>query len=372
MSEEIIKAETVDVPDTEIAEVTPQAPSREELKAKGWSAPELDAAEKRGMIKKPEEKKETAKAETEQTDDRKKEEPITVERRVSGSWTDFEMTPEQEKVFLATFPPGTPQNGTYLRMKNERRGRQMAEAKAKELEAKIRELEAATKQVQIPVVDENGNEIDPDDKPMTRKEVDEYIRKKEEAYQREQEDLRSRGSAASEALQTQEEYAKSVYPDYDDVVKMAIELRNNPELLDTRWKKQQAERLWNELHELASNADKVGMDDLNAALISYELGKLHPNYGRSANHGSKAESHNDGKQRPDTKANGSLTPGKQMERTLNDTQRRVSSASIPGGGSRRTVAVEDVGVDDIVKMTPDQRAAFRNKHPERFAELLRG
>lgn len=55
--------EVVEIQDVETPKVT-EAPSRDDLKAKGWSARELEAAEKRGMIPK-KEKKEEAPKETE-------------------------------------------------------------------------------------------------------------------------------------------------------------------------------------------------------------------------------------------------------------------------------------------------------------------
>lgn len=351
-------------------------PSREDLKKKGWTAAEMDSAEKRGMIKKKEvpDAKAEPKAETvtqpTQEEKRKTDEALAIDRRGGGSWIDYEMTPEQEKVFLATFPPGTPQNGTHLRMKSERRARQQAENRAKELEARIKELEAKATVKPEPVLDSDGNEIDPEDKPLTVKEWRALHAKQQEDIQRQQDEVRQRGQLVAESISTQEEYAKSIYPDYDDTVKLAIEIRKNPELLDSPWKRQQAELLWEKISEAAQQADKLGIDDLNSALLGYEMGKLHPSYGKAPTNGHRAETHNDGKKDPKN-ANGSVTP-EQMERIAQNTQRRVSSASIPGGGGSRTISVEDVTIKELNQMTSAQRASFKSKHPARYTELLRG
>jgi hypothetical protein len=297
------------------------SPSREDLKKQGWSAQELDSAEKRGMITK---KKEVEKAEVkpDATTEQKAEEvqkPEEVKER-RGSLPEFTFkTSEQEKAWLEAFGPGTEQRAMYFRMKNERQQRQAAENRVREIEARLKEVESKTVKAQ-PEVDENGNEIDPEDKPMTMREWKAFQQQQREEEQRQYEEAQARGGAAEEALHVQEEYAKSIYADYDDVVNLAVEIRKNPAILDANWKRQQADKLWQQLHELAGQADKVGIDDLNAALISYELGKLHPNYGRSDNHGQRPESQHDGKKDPKN-ANGSVTP-EQMKRIEANTQRR--------------------------------------------------
>lgn len=378
-----IKAETIELPATETVEaIAPQAPSREELKAKGWSKTELDLADKRGMIAKngeakdaktQPEVKETAKP-AEIQEKRQKEEPVVTERRVNGSWIDYEMTPEQEKVFLATFPPGTPQNGTHLRMKSERRARQQAEARARELEAQIQQIRTEMAQKTQPVIDENGNEIDPEDKPLTVKQWKALQAQEAEERQKQEAQIREQGNVVADSLKTQEEYAKSIFNDYDATVNLAKDLINNLDTyLPNKWEQERAVELIQALQVRAANADKFGLDDRNAAMISYEIGKLHPSYGRSSNHGDTAEPHNDGNSdKPEPKANGSLTPGEKMKRIETNTQRRASSASISGGSGNRVVSADEVTLKDLRDMTDQQRFKFKKDHPARFDKLLRG
>ena len=357
--------------------------TREGLRAQGWSARELDAAEKRGYFKKKEDKAEVkADAETQpeaKANEDKAQEPkaeddkaASDKRAVTGSWIDFELTPEKEKQFFEIFPPGTPQNGTYLRMKTERRARQAAEAKIKELESKYQDLERRLSDPKRePVLDENGKEIDPDDKPLTVKQLKE-MKEREEAERRQAEEENRRGAmAAKEAILEQEQYAKSVYRDYDDTVKLAKEVIQNVEtLFPNKWERDEAIRLMEDLQIAVAQAHNLGFDDRNAALISYQLGKLHPNWGKQNGH--RAEPQNDGKPQPDPKkANGSLTP-EQMKRMEQNTQRRTSSASIPGGGGSRAVSVEDLTARDVLKMSPTQRANLKKNHPEKWAEIMRG
>jgi len=298
----------------------------------------------------------------------KKEAKPPVDRRSSLPEFSFK-TPEQEKAWLEAFGPGTEQRAMYFRMKNERQQRQVFEKQVQALTQEIAALKENKFSAPPPEVDENGNQIDPDDKPLTVKQWKELQRQEMEERIRQEEEMRKQGGAAAESLSTQEEYAKAIYPDYTDTVKLAIELRNNPELLDTPWKRQQADLLWRRVNEAAAQADKLGIDDLNSAHLAYEMGKLHPNYGKQTN-GQRSETHTDGKQDPKN-ANASVTP-EQMKRIEANTPRRVSSASIPGGGGSRTVSVDDVTLQDLNKMTPAQRWTFRSKHPARYEELRRG
>ncbi len=356
----------------------PKAPTRDELKEKGWSEPELAAAEKRNMISKPEEKKETVKAEVKadattqpeaKTDtDEKAEEKKVVERR-SNSLPDFTISdPAKEKVFLDTFGPGTPQRAMYFRMKNERQSRQAAESRVRELEARLEES-AKTKQV-VPEKDENGQDIDPEDVPLTRKEWKRMQQEEAEERQKQDQELRTQGQRVSEAIQTQEEYARTLQPDFDDTVKLSTDLiQHLDELVPDIKTQKRIIRRFQDLQVAARNADKLGLDDENAADIAYELGKFHPNFGKTTN-GQQPEKDGTPKN-PDTKANGSHTP-EQMKRIADNTQRRTSSASIPGGGGKRTISVEDVGLAELNAMKSDERFKFKQAHPDRYAKLMRG
>lgn len=356
---------------------TPKAEvTRDGLKAQGWSADELDRAEKRGLIKKkPVEEKAEVKADAETKPEEKENKDIAETKpEKKSSLPEFSFkTPEQEKAWLDAFGPGTEQRAMYFRMKNERQQRQAAEKERDRLtlqfEAMKADLEALKTGKVQQEVDENGNIIDPEEKPLTLKQWKELQRQEAEERERQQREIQEQGGVVAESLKTQEEYAKSVYQDYDDTLKLAADVMKNLEsLITNKWEQQEAIQLMKDLQIAAANADKYGIDDRNAALISYQIGKLHPSWGKQ--HGHRSEPQTDGKLDP-KKANGSLTP-EQMKRIETNTQRRVSSASIPGGGGSRAVSVEDMTVSDVLKMSPEQRASFRSKHPDKWAELLRG
>ena len=379
MSEEA-KVETIEIEDAAPATDAPKLPTKGELKEQGWSASELEAAEKRGMVaeekpdeeEKPEPPKEEPKAEK---PEEKKEEPKVEQKK--SALPDFTFkTPEQEKAFMDAFGPGTPQRAMYFRMKNERQQRQAAEAKARELEARIAAIEQGKAQPRQTEVDEDGNEIDPDEKPLTMKQLRELQARAQEEQQKKAEQESQRQSALAEAQRNQEEYVRSMVPDFDEKVQKAAEIIKRfqngtiDEIIPEGWKQKKLVTMWNQMKYLADRADQVGLDDYNAAFLAYEIGQFHPETEATRAHGPSAED-KDGNSKDPNKANGSLTPD-QMKRLEATTQRRASSASIPGGGGKRSISVEDVTESDLVKMSYKERLRFKEKYPDRYAKLLRG
>jgi hypothetical protein len=345
-------------------------PTRQELKEKGWTKAEMDAAEKRGMISKPEEgKKEEVEGKKTETVPEKKEEKKedpAVDRRSGQALPDFTFkTPEQEKAWLDAFGPGTEQRAMYFRMKNERLTRQKAEQERDRLALELQmHKDAKLKLEDQPEVDENGNVIDPEEKPLTMRQLREMQKAEQDALNKQQEELRNRSTKVSEAFKVQEDYAKSILPDFDDTVKLAAELVQDLKLAPEPWKQKKVQKLIKDLQIAAATADQYDVEDYNASMIAYEIGQLHPKYGQKADP--------NGKTKVDPKANGSLTP-EQMKRIEENTQRRTSSASLPGSSNgRRTISLDDLTIKDVLKMTPEERYKLKRDHPEKMAKLMRG
>ncbi|MBK8871867.1 MAG: hypothetical protein IPN19_12765 [Elusimicrobia bacterium] len=211
--------------------------------------------------------------------------------------------------------------------------------------------------------DEFGME-DPEDKPLTVKAWREIqLREQEEKVRRDQE-VNSRAVTLNEAQRSQEDYAEGIYPDFDDVVGKAKDVIKNLDAIPEPWKRAKAVKLFRELQTAATNADSLGLDDYNGAIIAYEIGQLHPSYGQKADQNGEVL-------KPEPKANGGHTPD-QMKRIEENTLRRASSASVSGGGGKRVVSADDVTLADINKMDTRQRLNFREKHPDQYARLLRG
>lgn len=153
---------------------------------------------------------------------------------------------------------------------------------------------------------------------------------------RRDQEVNSRAAAIADAQRSQEEYAKEIYPDFDDVVGKAKDVIKNLDAIPEPWKRAKAVKLFKELQTAATNADSLGLDDYNGAMIAYEIGQLHPSYGQRAEQNGEFV-------KPEPKANGGHTPD-QMKRIEENTLRRASSASVAGGGGKRVVSADDVTI----------------------------
>jgi hypothetical protein len=291
---------------------------------------------------------------------------------------DVVLTPEQEKVFLDTFGPGTPHRAMYFRAKNERFARQRvekerdAEKKAREAaEARIKVLEAGKPTQEL---DEEGNPIDPDDKPLTLKQLRELQKAEAEAIEKKNSELNDHAAIVAEAQQTQEDFMKAEHPDFDDAIKLTKDLIQNLDSLVTEeWEKEEIITHIRAMQVAAAQADKIDLNRNHAARIAYRLATYHPKYGQKAEPKPNGDaSDKDGKSEDPKKANGGRLTPEQMKRIEENNQRRASSASVSGGGGKRTITAEDVDLTTLNKMSYAERQRFREKHPTEYAKLLRG
>ena len=367
---------TVEIAEPEV-KVVNEIPTREDVKARGWSKDEIDSAEKRGMIAKAkkEEEKDPVAVKAEEKAEPKPEdkvvEAVKVEensgKRNPSGIPAYDLTEEQQKALEGILPPGNPMRGIYFRMKNERTARQRLEAELAKERAAREALEAKLTAPQVAKAEGDGNQTeDPEDRPLTIRAVRELQAQEAKEAERRAREVNDRASAVAEAQQAQEEYAREIYPDFDETVTRAKEVIKNLDAIPEPWKRAKAVKLFRDLQEAAARADSLGLDDYNGAIIAYEIGQLHPLHGKKAD-----EQTNGTALRPEAKANGGLTPDK-MKRIEENALRRASSASVAGGGGRRAVSPDDVSLADLNRMTATQRLSFREKHPDQYARLLRG
>jgi hypothetical protein len=356
--------ETVDIFAEPTAPEAVVAPSRADMKEKGWSAKELDSAEKLGLIAP---KVEVKKEEIAPKVDEKPAAPVPVPAaKNNGSLPDFTMTPEQEELFLKTFGPGAAPRAMYFRMKNERQARQKEASEKNALAAELAAIKAQIARPQTTQqVDENGNVIDPENQPLTIRALKELQKAEAEEYNRRNAEQNERAQVVANAQVEQEEYARSLYSDFDDTVNRAKEVMQNLEtLVPEKWKQTKVVKLVRELQTAAANADKIGLDEYHAALIAYEIGQMHPDHGQAPKAADQTGTPKDPK-------DGALSP-EQMKRIEANTLRRSPSAAVSAGGGKRTISVEDIDLATLNKMDSKARMAFKEKHPERYGRLLRG
>lgn len=374
MSETI--QETVEIAEPEV-KVINEIPTREDVKARGWSKAEIESAEKRGMIANPkkEEEKKTVAVKAEEKSEPKQEEKVAeavkvdenAGKRNPSGIPAYDLTEEQQKALEGILPPGNPMRGIYFRMKNERTARQRLEAELAKERAAREALEAKMTATQVAKAEGDGEKTeDPEDRPLTIRALRELEAQNAMEAERRAQEVNARAAAVAEAQQAQEEYAREIYPDFDETVTRAKEVIKNIDAIPEPWKRAKAVKLFRDLQEAAARADSLGLDDYNGAIIAYEIGQLHPLHGKKAD-----EQTNGNALRPEPKANGGLTPDK-MKRIEENSQRRASSASVAGGNGRRLVSPDDVSLAELNRMTVGQRLSFREKHPEQYARLLRG
>ena len=363
MSETITKDEPKAAEKTiEVAAPAPEAikpPTREEMRAKGWSKDELDKGEARGMFsapegeKKPEEKKDEVKPEA------KAEVKEETPKSKPSSLPAFDLTPEQEEKLKDVLPPGTPLRGVYFRLKGERAGRQKAEAQVRDLAARLETLE---KNLKNPVADSEATD---GDAPLTLNAIKLLQQKEREENDRIAQENQERHGVITSAQMAQEEYVKTVYEDFNPTVVLAKEVVQNFEtMFPEKHTQTKVVKLIRDLQIAAAQADRLEVDEYNAAFIMYELGKLHPN------HGKKAET-TELPPKDGPKANGGQNTGK-LERIVKNTQRSASSASVSDGSGKRVISVDDVDLAVLNGMSYKERQSFKDAHPAAYAKLLRG
>lgn len=345
-----------------------KAPTREDLRAQGWSAKEMDAAEKRGMLSQPKDAPNTppeaAKPVVEET--QKKEESAKEPVKPRGVLPDFTMNAEQERVFMETFGPGTAPRAMYFRMKNERQSRQAAEARIRELEATL-EAAKQSKAEPVPVINEKGELVDPEDQPLTLKAWKDLQKQEAEAYRKEQEAVSARNNAILAAQKAQDDFARATYKDFDPTLELAKDLMMNLEtLVPDRWKQERVVKMVRDLQIAAAQADRLGLDEYNASHIAYELGTLHPNYGRTAPEKGEETGLKDPKP-----TGGAKTP-EEMKRIEANALRRSPSAVVADRGGRRTISPSEMDSATLNKLPPAERLRFKEKYPDLYAKILRG
>jgi hypothetical protein len=357
----------------------PVVPTREELKQKGWTAKELDAAAKRGMIAEPEGKKpeepEAKKAEEKPAESEAKKpeekaaEPGAKKPVVNGSLPDFSLNPEQEKAFLAAFGPGTAPRAMYFRMKNERQARQQKDGELQRLRGELDALKAALVTPKVIETDDEGRVLDPEDKPLTLKALKELAAQQSEEDRKAQQKAQIQQVRLVDAHTEQEEYARSVYSDFDSTVGLAKDLMENLDaLVPEPWKQKKVLQKIKEFQAAASRADEYALDDYHAAHIVYELGQLNPKYGNApGKSGDQTGKVND----EDPKPTGGATPGV-MKRIEANTQRRAPSAAVGDGSGKRTITAEEMDLKTLLGLPAEKRLKFKQDHSSRYDKLMRG
>jgi hypothetical protein len=283
----------------------------------------------------------------------------------------IELSPEQENILIA----GLTHNGKtlYWSQKKARLRAQKAEAeaseKSKELEeakAKIAELEkrpVAKKTDEDDPLNLEGDtkpdaDVDPRKKPLTMEDLDRIDAEKAAKSEEEAKKRNGRAQVIHDALDDQQAEARERYEDFDNALTLSGEIlkrANDGTLVELYPDRRKQTSMIQKVHTLLyafANADKFGSEDYNAADMTYDLAKEHPNYGK--------KKPNAGGSKPgETDVDGNP---EDVRRAVNNANRRGSSATLNGGGSRR------VALDEL---TPEQADRLPDKDWRKLPKALR-
>ncbi len=136
-------------------------------------------------------------------------------------------------------------------------------------------------------------------------------------------------------MNTLEEYGKTKFEDYDDVIASAKEVLDGkaelPEVID---RSDIARRLVEKI-----NDPKNDEDDISDFVLG--IAKLNPNYGKK-----KVESE---------KSEGSKkVSSEDIDKIVKNAAKGASSATVNGGNARRVVSHDNLTIEDAAKLTPEQ------------------
>lgn len=277
---------------------------------------------------------ETAPKEVEVKDDDaivKNSEEVVEGKADVKTETEEELSPEKENEIVRDFNAN--EKKLYWERKKERVKRQEAQ---REKELTAIQLAAAKREIELlktgqPKSVEDSQEakeqeVDEDDERIMT--VGEFKRMQKSKAD-EAEKVNAQAQSIIKRVEVQEVEAKAKYADYDEVTKLAAEM--------IKTNKSYARVL----------AQAANDPDENVAEVAYNIGRLHPNYGKTAKAEPKAET-------------------KQIDRAIKNSEKRTTSASVSGGGGKSSVAEGDLTVEDVANMSAIQYGKLSKETRDRI------
>lgn len=246
----------------------------------------------------------------------------------------------------------------------------VAEEKAKRLEAELEAIKTAKPKEEESEVDAFGNKVKKeaeDEKPLTKKDL-EYLKAKEAEEQKkkdeEAQEKNARAQKLVEVLNAQEADLMAEHEDaaealtYADAIYKAAASNTLDKIFPSPKMARKAYKLCVDFFHATANADKFGEDDYTAADVAYDLGRLHPEFGKKKDAGG-ASAKEDG---------GQLSPDK-VNKIVKNADKRPSSASVTAGGDKHFVPYEEMTMEQLAGLSDEEYAKVPRTVRER---LLRG
>ncbi len=282
--------------------------SVEEVKGQ-ISEQEIEMGKSLGMFD--QEPKPEEKTEVKDDDETVQGDPAPVEEKHND---EEDIAPEKEEALVKDFNAN--EKKLYWERKKERLKRQEAqrekELTAIQLTAAKREIELL-KTSQPKSVEESSTEeqVDEDDERIMT--VGEFKRM-QKAKAEEAEKTTVQAQSIIKRVEVQEVEAKAKYEDYEAVTLLAAEMiKTNKAYARV-------------LAEAASDPNE------NVAEVAYNIGRLHPKYGKTVEPVKKTENN-------------------QINRAIKNSEKRVTSAAVSGGGGKSAISEADLSVEDVAKMS---------------------
>lgn len=339
----------------------------EQLAEGGFAPAEVEAAKKHGLIADDKEPPKPADGTAPPEDKKTGDEPETPptpepykkgDRRAELAF--LEKNPEKEDEVINDYSPS--EKAMYFLRKSEKHKRQRIEIERDQvviqkraLEQRVTELEAQAKttgNTDTPKgddLDSLGDEGLDDEKPLTASDLDRIEKEKAEKSRKAREDNEAQARRAAQALTEQEAEARARYTDFEEATKhteeilKAIKTNTFDELVPDARQRDKIARKVQEFVTAAANADRFTESQYNAVDIGYELGKLHPGFGKKQPDPANGKN---GKQE-----NGEPLSPETVDRMVHNANRRGSSAALNGGGSRRVISVKDITLEQAAALS---------------------
>jgi hypothetical protein len=253
-----------------------------------------------------------------------------VEEAKPEAQAEEDLSPEKEEAIVKNFNAN--EKKLYWERKKERIKRQEAQ---REKELTAIQLAAAKREIELLKTGAPKSVEDSEEKEAQIDEDDERImtvgefKRMQKAKAEEAERSNAQAQEIIKRVEVQEVEAKAKYADYDEVTKLAAEvIKTNRAYARV-------------LAQAASDPNE------NVAEVAYHIGKLHPKYGKAGEPVKKTENN-------------------QINRAIKNSEKRVTSAAVSGGGGKTAIGEADLTVEDVAKMNPREYAKLSPETRERI------
>ena len=329
------------VAETTVEISTPTKVEPKTFSTDGLLPQEVKMAEKHGLVKTIDESsKKEDKADGELKVEPNVKTPSIQEEEKGEKGKEVEAKPTFEEVQknednLKKYNPN--EQALYWKYKADKKKRQEAQKDAEEWRAKY-ELETLQGNVKIKKISEalGKGEVtiealqaiigtnSEDDVPLTKSE----FKKLESAKEVKEHETKRELQHRAERISTAEEIGKTKYENFDELTTLAKQVVDSDKT-DTY------------KGVLEASFSDIDLDEEQLVERVVTIARLHPDYGKKKSDSSKKEPAEEKKETD-------------VDRAINNSKKKISSASVGSGGGKRNVSYDDLTVEDAAQLTTAQ------------------